>query len=225
MGLFATYFLYSLLYSFFGWLMEVICKLFELKKFVNRGFLIGPICPIYGYGVLSIILLIGKDTSDILAVFLKSILICSLLEYFTSYIMEKLFKARWWDYSKKKFNINGRICLETMIPFGILGCFVIYIIHPSIVKLVGLLPDILRYVIAFCFCFIYLIDNIISFNIMNRIKNEIQKQKTDNTEQIRKKVLYWIETNSIFYKHIKNAYPRFKIYYRKVGKRNHDESN
>ena len=83
-----------------GWLMEVGCKLFQLKKFVNRGFLIGPICPIYGYGVLTIVLLIGNNTSDILSVFLKAILVCSILEYFTSYFMEKLFKDRWWDYSK-----------------------------------------------------------------------------------------------------------------------------
>lgn len=111
------YFLYFIIYSFIGWLIEVVCKSIEYKRFVNRGFLIVPICPIYGYGVLFIILLIGKDTSDILGVFLKSVLICSVLEYFTSYFMEKLFKVRWWDYSKRKFNINGRICLETMIPF------------------------------------------------------------------------------------------------------------
>lgn len=107
--------------------MEVICKLVEQKKFINCGFLIGPICPIYGYGVLGIVLLIGKNRMDLLSVFLKSILVCSILEYFTSYFMGKLFKARWWDYSRRKFNVNGRICLEMMIPFGILGCFVIYI--------------------------------------------------------------------------------------------------
>lgn len=224
MDLFTTYFLYFILYSFMGWLMEVICKLFELKKFVNRGFLIGPICPIYGYGVLGIILLIGKDTSDILSVFLKAILICSLLEYFTSYIMEKLFKARWWDYSKKKFNINGRICLETMIPFGILGCMITYIVHPFVVSLVALFPNTVKMIIALFLFIIYLIDNIISFNVMNKIKNEIKKQKTDNTEQIKRKVLSWIESNSILYRHIKSAYPKFKIYYRKVGKKNH-ESN
>ena len=99
--------------------MEVICKFIEQKKFINRGFLIGPICPIYGYGILAIILLIGKNATDILSVFLKAILVCSVLEYLTSYFMEKLFKARWWDYSKRRFNLNGRICLETMLPFGI----------------------------------------------------------------------------------------------------------
>ena len=132
------FFLYFIIYSFLGWLIEVGCKSIQYKRFVNRGFLLGPICSIYGYGVLFIVLLIGDDTSDILSVFLKSILICSVLEYFTSYFMEKLFKVRWWDYSNNKFNINGRICLETMIPFGLLGTLVVYVIHPLIVRFVNL---------------------------------------------------------------------------------------
>ena len=129
MDIIYKYFLYFIIYSFIGWLMEVICKLFEYKRFINRGFLIGPICPIYGFGVLFIILLIGNDRNDILSVFLKAILICSVLEYLTSYFMEKLFKARWWDYSDKKFNIAGRICLENALSFGIGALAVIYIIH------------------------------------------------------------------------------------------------
>lgn len=212
MELICRYFLYFIIYSFIGWSMEVICKLFEQKKFINRGFLIGPICPIYGYGVLLIIILIGRETKDILAVFLKAILVCSVLEYFTSYFMEKLFKARWWDYSKRKYNINGRICLETMIPFGVLGCLVVYIIHPLIVNLVNILNPTLIIILSIILFIIYLVDNIISFNVMNKIKLEIKRQKLDSTEIIRKKVLEWIDSNSALYKHIKNAYPKFKIY-------------
>lgn len=219
MNVLAKYFLYFMIYSFIGWAMEVICKLIEKKKFVNRGFLIGPICPIYGYGVLAIILLIGKDKSDILDVFLKAILICSILEYGTSYIMEKLFKARWWDYSNKKFNINGRVCLETMIPFGILGCLIVYLVHPLVVNLVGLLNSTLMLIIAIILLVVYIIDNIISFNVMNKIKGEIKRQNIDNTEVIREKVLNWLDNNSILYRHIKGAYPKFKIY-RKIKKEN-----
>lgn len=211
MNIIARYTLYFFIYSFIGWTLEVICKLIEKRKFINRGFLIGPICPIYGYGVLGIVLLIGRNTSDILAVFLKSILICSILEYMTSYLMEKLFHARWWDYSKKRFHINGRICLETMIPFGLLGCFVIYIIHPMVIHAINMIPDWLQYVLVSIFLIIYIIDNIISFHVMNKIKIEIKKQTIDNTEVIRKKILDWIDNNSVLYKHIKNAYPKFKI--------------
>lgn len=212
MEVFCRYFLYFILYSFLGWLMEVTCKLVEQKKFINRGFLIGPICPIYGYGVLGIVLLIGKNRMDLLSVFLKSILVCSILEYFTSYFMEKLFKARWWDYSRRKFNINGRICLETMIPFGILGCFVIYILHPLVVKLVSFLNPNIQIIFAFFFLILYIVDNVISFCVMNKIKGEIKKERTDNTEKIRKKVLKWLSENSFIYRHIKNAYPKFKVY-------------
>ena len=211
MDIIYKYFLYFIIYSFIGWLMEVICKLFEYKRFINRGFLIGPICPIYGFGVLFIILLIGHDKSDILAVFLKAILICSVLEYLTSYFMEKLFKARWWDYSDKLFNINGRICLQTMLPFGILGTLVIYIIHPLIVKFIALFNPILIMIISIILFILYLTDMIISFNVMNKIKNQIKNQKTDNTEKIRKIVLKWIDSNSALYRHIKDAYPKFKV--------------
>lgn len=207
----SKYFLYFITYSFLGWLMEVCYVYIREKKFVNRGFLIGPICPIYGYGVLTIIFLIGKDISDVLGVFLKAILICSILEYFTSYFMEKIFKARWWDYSKRKFNINGRICLETMVPFGILGCTVVYLLHPLVVRLISIFPSTLTIVIAVIIFIIYLVDSIISFRVMNKIKKEIKKQTVDNTELIRKRVIEWIESNSKLYRHIKNAYPKFEI--------------
>ena len=211
MELICKFFLYFIIYSFLGWLMEVICKYFEFKRFINRGFLIGPICPIYGYGVLAIILLIGKDINDPLAVFLKAILICSLLEYATSYFMEKIFKARWWDYSQRKFNINGRICLETMIPFGLLGCTVIYLIHPNIVKIIDLLPSTIIFILSIILFIIYLIDNIVSFNVMNKIKEEIKKQAKDNTEVIHKKINEWLDNHSFLYRHIKLAYPKFRI--------------
>ena len=215
---FTLYFLLFIIYSFLGWLMEVICKLIELKRFVNRGFLIGPICPIYGYGVLGILFLIGTDTKDFLGVFLKSILICSVLEYFTSYIMEKIFHARWWDYSKKKYNINGRICLETMIPFGILGTSIVYFINPFFSNIVKAIPLTIRIILTIILLIMYLVDNIISFNVMNKIKGEIKKHTIDNTELIRKKVYNWLENNTILYRHIKNAYPKFVINIRKLRK-------
>jgi uncharacterized membrane protein len=211
MNLIAEYFLYFIIYAFLGWTMEVVCKLFELKKFINRGFLVGPICPIYGYGVLFIVLLIGSAKGDLLAVFLKSILVCSLLEYLTSYFMEKLFKARWWDYSRRKFNLNGRICLETMIPFGLLGVFVIYILHPFIKSIVGKISINIQLIMSIIIFIIYIIDNGFSYFIMHKIKNKINETNKDNTEAIKKYMINWLNDNSIFYRRIKNAYPNFII--------------
>jgi len=211
MYLVAEYFLYFIIYAFLGWTMEVVCKLIELKRFVNRGFLVGPICPIYGYGVLLIVILIGNNTSDVLAVFLKAILVCSILEYFTSYIMEKMFNLRWWDYSRKKFNLNGRICLDTMIPFGLLGVFVVYILHPFVSSFVLKLSPNTMLILAIILFIIYVIDNIFSYFVMNNIKDEIKDSKKDNTEAIKNYMVKWLDNSSIFYRRIKSAYPNFII--------------
>ena len=125
--MFYTYFLLFIIYSIIGWILEIIFAFINLKKFVNRGFLIGPYCPIYGAGCLLLTILLSKYAEDTIVLFALSIIICSILEYLTSWIMEKIFKLRWWDYSDMKFNINGRICLETMIPFGIIGSRVFYL--------------------------------------------------------------------------------------------------
>ena len=218
MKIVCLYILYFLIYAFIGWLMEVICKFIQYRRYINRGFLIGPICPIYGYGVLAIILINNHTNGDILAVFLKSILVCSVLEYFTSYIMEKLFHARWWDYSQKRFNINGRICLETMLPFGILGTLVVYLIHPLIETFLGLFSEKVIIILGIILFIIYLADIIVSLNVMNKIKSEISRYRTDNTELIRKKVMKWLGTHSNLYRHIKEAYPKFIIYNNVVNK-------
>ena len=207
----SKFFIYFIIYSFMGWIMEVFFCFYKEHKFVNRGFLIGPVCPIYGWGVLLIVFLIDGNKSDIFAVFLKSIFICSTLEYATSFIMEKLFKARWWDYSERRFNINGRICLETMIPFGLLGSAVILYVHPFFVNIVSKLNDKLTIIVGISLMVIYLVDNLISFNVLNKIKNEISKHEVDNTEEIRNKVMKWLKGNSLLVKHIFMAFPRFKI--------------
>ena len=204
-------FIYYIIYSFLGWMMEVGLCLVKEHKFVNRGFLIGPVCPIYGRGVLLIVFLIDGNKSDILSVFLKSIFICSILEYTTSFVMEKMFHARWWDYSNRRFNINGRICLETMIPFGILGSLVILFVHPFIVNLISKLNSNFIIIIGIIFMVLYLIDNFISFNVMSKIKNEIKRHDIDSTEIIRKKVINWLSNNTVLFRHIVSAFPKFKI--------------
>ena len=128
------HFLLFLIYSFGGWFLESVGGILNVKKFVNRGFLIGPYCPIYGIGVICFTLLLSDYKNDLVVLFFLSMLVAGILEYLTSYFMEKLFNARWWDYSKNKFNINGRICLETMIFFGICGCLFLTILNPFFEK-------------------------------------------------------------------------------------------
>ena len=114
-----TYLLLFFIYSIGGWLMEVIGKLIEKRKFVNRGFLIGPYCPIYGHGAILITILLQKYIDDPIALFIMGVVVCSILEYLTSYFMEKIFHARWWDYSDKPFNFHGYICLEFSLIWGL----------------------------------------------------------------------------------------------------------
>lgn len=192
-------FIYFIIYSFLGWSIEVIDKFIEFKRFINRGFLIGPLCPIYGFGTLFILLINKNNTTDILSVFLKSILICSTLEYITSYILEKVYNAKWWDYSRKKFNLNGRICLETMIPFGILGSLVVYIINPFIVFIIDKIPNIILNTISITIFILFTIDLLFSLITTYKIKNNIKSNK-DETEQIRKEVLKFITNHSFLHK-------------------------
>lgn len=218
MQIVCKYFLYFMIYSFLGWFMEVCVSLWNKHKFINRGFLIGPYCPIYGWGCLAIIIIVGQNTSDILSVFLKSILICSLLEYFTSYFMEKIYNVRWWDYSSKKFNINGRICLETMIPFGLLASLIIYVLHPAVIKLVNLLSPESLVIIASILFVIYIIDNIVSTYILFKIKGKIKSERKDNTEKIKQYIEKWFQDNTVLYRRIKNAFPKFQVFIKELEK-------
>lgn len=205
--------------------MEVGCKLVELKKFINRGFLIGPYCPIYGWGCILIILLLNKYTNDPLVLFIMAIVICSILEYFTSYFMEKLFKARWWDYSRRKFNINGRICLETMIPFGLLGCLIMYFVNPFFVSVYSKIPSNILIIISSVLFTIFLTDNIISYTIMFKMKIPKIKISKDNTEEITEYVRSILAKRSFLYKRLMKAYPNMKILRNKVMSINNDIDN
>ena len=110
-------FLSFIFYSFIGWLYESALVTYVQKRtFINRGFFLGPYCPIYGAGAVFCYLLL-KDISNPIILFIMAAIVCCTLEYFTSYVMEKLFHARWWDYSNLPFNINGRVCLAGAILF------------------------------------------------------------------------------------------------------------
>ena len=203
------YFLLFFAYAILGWIMEVALKLISQKKFINRGFLIGPYCPIYGYGVLLITFLLRKYQNDFWATFIFSILICGVLEYITSYLLEKIFHARWWDYSNKKFNINGRICLETLIPFGIMGCLIIYVTNPIIIDFLNKLPSLLIHITSITLFMCYIVDNVISCRIIFNLR-EISTNLMDNTEEISKKVKNIITKKSILHRRLIEAFPNLK---------------
>lgn len=196
--------------------MEVICSLYRLKKFVNRGFLLGPYCPIYGSGAILITLLLNKYLDDPLTLFIMAILLCGVLEYLTSYVMEKVFHLRWWDYSQKKFNLNGRVCLDTIIPFGILGVIIMYVTNPFFLGKLNLLPTMYLNMIFYLVLIIYIIDNIISlitmFGIRSTTASVSKENREDNTEEITKKVREILlgKKKAFTQKRLINAYPKLQ---------------
>jgi len=136
-----TLFYYFIIYSFMGWCIETVYATINKKEFVNRGFLHGPFCPIYGFGTLSIIVLLKPIESNYIFLFLGSVFLTSTIEYLTGYILENSFNSTWWDYSDNSYNLHGRICLTFSIIWGFISIFILKIIHPYIVYIVNLIPN------------------------------------------------------------------------------------
>ena len=131
-------FLIFILFSFIGWICEVIyVGVTSAHKFVNRGFLHGPLCPVYGFGGVVILMLPPSLYATWIPLFFASMILCTIVEYFVSWLMEKLFHTRWWDYSHYKIQLNGRICLLNSILFGFLGVVVIHFVYPLMIDLLN----------------------------------------------------------------------------------------
>lgn len=200
-----------LIYSFLGWLMEVIVCFPDNKKFVNRGFLIGPVCPIYGFGCILIIIFLEKYKSDPVTLFCMSTIICSIIEYVTSYIMEKLFNTRWWDYSNRKFNLNGRICLSNLVAFGVLGLLMMYVLNPFFVSIVQKINPVLLKVLVSVLIILFLIDFGVSTKIISNINGVGTNLYKDSTEEISTKVKEILMNKGMFSRRVVNAFPNLKV--------------
>lgn len=132
--------LYFVLFAICGWICEsIFCSVLERKP-VNRGFLNGPVCPVYGFGGLIVIYLLGPLRENLVSLFFFGALACTLLEYATSWLLEKLFHAKWWDYSANRFNINGRVCLSFSLLFGGLSVVAVNLLYPPFVALMERTP-------------------------------------------------------------------------------------
>ena len=162
MNLVENWFLWFLFYSIVGWVWEVIICSIPQKKFINRGFLNGPYCPIYGWGACLDVAILGGIQQWWL-IFILSVVLTGVLEYATSYIMEKLFHARWWDYSNRKFNINGRVCLLGMVIFGVFSVLLLKFLHPAVAHVTSLIPPVAKHIIFAVTAAGFLADNIITF--------------------------------------------------------------
>ena len=132
--------LYFFVYCFLGWCTEVIFAAFKQHRFVNRGFLNGPICPIYGVGVTLVIACLEAFQSNLLLLYISSVILVTVLEGVTGWAMDKLFHNKWWDYSKLPFNIGGYVCLLFSLIWGVACVFIVYFVHPLIHQVLSLIP-------------------------------------------------------------------------------------
>ena len=203
-----------IIYSILGWFMEVIIVSTKKRKLTNRGFLIDPWCPIYGFGALFITVLLKKYYEDPLVLFIMSFLLGSILEYVTSYIMEKIFHARWWDYSDHKFNVNGRISLITSLGFGFLGLILVYVFNPFFLKIVMNIPSIVFNIIMIIIGLIFITDIVTSFKIIYNIRKESYINVKDITEITTEEVKKVLKEKSIFNRRLLNSFPHLKLIFR-----------
>lgn len=129
-----------ILYAFIGWCAEVTYTYVNKSHFVNRGFLKGPYCPIYGCGILAVVLLLEPLKDNLVLLFVGAFALTTALEYITGLILEKVFKKKWWDYSTLPFNIHGYVCLKFSILWGLGCCLMINEVHPMMHKLIEWIP-------------------------------------------------------------------------------------
>lgn len=134
--------LYFFVYGFLGWCTEVGFAAFKTHHFVNRGFLNGPICPIYGVGVTAVITILTPYKSDIIVLYILSVVLVTVLEGVTGWAMDKIFHNKWWDYSDMPLNIGGYVCLLFSIVWGFACLFIIYFIQPLVHDLLAFIPTI-----------------------------------------------------------------------------------
>ena len=153
---------YFLIYSCLGWCLEVVYAAVTTGKLVNRGFLNGPVCPIYGFGMIIVLYLLTPLVDNTLLLYLGGVILPSALELVGGWALYKLYRTRWWDYSDYPFNIGGYICLEFCLLWGVGTLVVMRIVHPVIANLVAMIPP-LAGVISMCILYaVYAVDVVVT---------------------------------------------------------------
>lgn len=218
-----------IIYAFLGWCTEVAYAALDLGKFVNRGFLNGPYCPIYGVGVLIVIGALTPLKDNLLILFAGSFILTSVLEYLTGWILEKVFHNKWWDYSDFPFNIKGYVCLKFSVLWGLACCFIMLVLHPMIYKFVLVFPQkigmvLLNVVIcAFTVDCIYTVNTILKFNkrlkVIDEVAGMLRNISDEIGENIYENVAEAIEKKEKAESNVQQGIEKRKAEYEKLAKR------
>lgn len=222
-----NYIWYFFIYSFLGWCLEVIYASLERKDFVNRGFLNGSYCPIYGFGAVCEIFLLTKFVNYPICLYIISVVITTVLEFITGYVLEKIFNLQWWDYTNEKFNIKGYICLKFSLLWGVASLVLMYILQPKVNIVVSLLRhiDFVTYLLILLMLYDFLIsilkvlalkkDSMIIEKLNEDLKilsNEMAENISYKTKRIEKKI-------NKKYRRLLKSYPKLKRIISSISKK------
>ncbi|MCD8158938.1 MAG: hypothetical protein LUD77_08600 [Clostridiales bacterium] len=163
-----------LIYSFLGWVLEVSYSAVKKGKLINRGFLNGAWCPIYGAGAILILYLLIPLEDNIPLLFTASVFVTSLLEFLTGFVLKKIYNTTWWDYSDRKFNIKGYVCLECSIFWGIISVFLVKVLNPLIEAPIKLLPIWLGLTATAALSVLFITDCIVTVLTMNNLCSQLE---------------------------------------------------
>lgn len=175
-------------YSMIGWTAETLLCSVAVGKFVNRGFLSGPFCPIYGFGGLLISAALGPVQDNLPVLFLSAVVLTSALEYLTGFALETLFHAKYWDYSTRRCNLQGRVCLGNALAFGLGGVLTLRVLQPVLLMLIGLIPPLLQAVAGCVLLAYFLLDTVFTANTLVRLNGrlaELQQVLDEISEKAR----------------------------------------
>lgn len=199
---------YFVIYAFFGWCLEVIYQAVEHGKFINRGFLNGPYCPIYGFGMIIVTSTLEPIKENILILFVGSVMLTTALELVTGFVLEKIFHQNWWDYSDERFNLKGYICLKFSLLWGIACLIAVRLIHPFIVGFVEHIPETLGKILICIVMTGFASDMIITVLAVIHIKNRLKL--LDNISAEMRKISDY--TGEKLYNSVENSKKRHEKY-------------
>ena len=195
--------LYFFIYGFLGWCTEVAFATVKQRQFVNRGFLNGPICPVYGIGVGSVVILLETKDMNIAALYLVSTALVTAIEGMTGYLMDKIFHHKWWDYSNQPLNIGGYVCLVFSLAWGVACVVIVRVIHPVFRKGVEMIPLTVGIVLAVVFSGVTFVDmcataaEVLKLNkkleTMDKIAGELKEISDRLGENIHENVMETLE--------------------------------
>ena len=183
---------FFIIYCVCGWIWESSFCSIKAGKWINRGFLMGPYIPIYGCGALVVYLTLYPLKEDLWLVYIGGVVFPTILEFFTSWMMERLFAATWWDYSNEKFNIQGRICLKVSLFWGFFSLVMVYILHPAVLEIIDKLPKTAGQVLGGIFIVVF------SGDFVNTVVATLDIKKTlEKMENIREDISQFLDIHNL----------------------------